>query len=84
MHNPDKIPHILKYMGGKREIYIDIALANMEVATDTFCDLFAGTSIVAYAFSDRYNIISNDIQQYSSIFSQTYLDKISIKRSARR
>lgn len=75
MHNSDTIPHILKYMGGKREILndIDSAIANMEVATDTFCDLFAGTSIVAFAFSDKYNIISNDIQQYSSIFAQTYL-----------
>lgn len=74
MHNPDTIPHILKYMGGKREILNDInsAIENMGIITDTFCDLFAGTAIVAFAFSDKYNIVSNDIQQYSSIFAEAY------------
>lgn len=75
MHNPDKIPHILKYMGGKRELLTDINLAikKMGVHADTLCDLFAGTAIVAYAFSDTYHIVSNDIQHYSSIFAETYM-----------
>lgn len=75
MHNPDIIPHILKYMGGKRDILNDInsAIEEMQITADTFCDLFAGTAIVAFAFSDKYHIISNDIQQYSSIFAETYL-----------
>lgn len=75
MHNPDKIPHILKYMGGKRELLTDINLAikKMGVPADTLCDLFAGTAIVAYAFSDTYHIVSNDIQHYSSIFAETYM-----------
>lgn len=79
MHNPDKIPHILKYMGGKREILNDInsAIKEMQITANTFCDLFAGTAIVAFAFSDKYNIVSNDIQQYSSIFAETYLSNYS-------
>lgn len=80
MIDTDKIPHILKYMGGKREILndIDAAIIKMDIATNTFCDLFAGTSIVAFAFSDRYDVVSNDIQQYSSIFSETYMTDYSI------
>lgn len=73
------IPHILKYMGGKKEMLNDIgkAIERMHISTHTLCDLFAGTSIVAFAFSDEYNIISNDIQQYSSIFAQTYFSDYS-------
>ena len=68
------IPHFLKYMGSKREILGDIRDAVDSLHTDSscFCDLFAGTSIVSYAMSDRYNVISNDIQQYSSVFAKTY------------
>ena len=72
----DNIPHILKYMGGKREMLNDIhlALATMEVNSDTFCDLFAGTSVVAYAMSDEYNLVVNDIQKYSEIFAKCYMN----------
>lgn len=70
----DMIPHFLKYMGSKREILGDIREAVDALHTDStcFCDLFAGTAIVSYAMSDRYNVISNDIQQYSSVFAKTY------------
>lgn len=74
----DKIPHLLKYMGSKREIlgFIDKAVENLEVNSSWFCDLFSGTAVVSAAFLDRYNIISNDIQQYSSIFAHTYSTNI--------
>lgn len=67
-------------MGSKREILDDIGLAieALGVTSEWFCDLFAGTSIVSYAFKDQFNIQSNDIQEYSSIFAHTYflnLDK---------
>lgn len=80
MHNPDTIPHILKYMGGKREILEDInnSILEMGVQTNDFCDLFAGTAIVALAFSDKYNIVSNDIQHYSSVFAETYMTDYSM------
>lgn len=72
----DNIPHILKYMGGKKEMLNDIHLAldAMEVNSDTFCDLFAGTSVVAYAMSDEYNLVVNDIQRYSEIFAKCYMN----------
>lgn len=70
----DKIPHLLKYMGSKREIlcYIEKAVEELQVDSTCFCDLFSGTAVVSAAFLDKYDIISNDIQQYSSIFAHTY------------
>lgn len=77
----EHIPHILKYMGGKREMLdaIGEAVRRIDDGTlRTFCDLFSGTAIVSYAFSDSYDIVSNDIQKYSSIFAQTYASDFSV------
>ena len=81
MINQEQIPHILKYMGGKREMLDAIGEAVRRIDNGTlrtFCDLFSGTAIVSYAFSDTYDIISNDIQRYSSIFAQTYASDFSV------
>ena len=61
-------------MGSKREILNDINEALVELHTDStcLCDLFSGTAVVSAAFLDKYDIISNDIQQYSSVFAHTY------------
>lgn len=80
MINSQEIPHLIKYMGSKREILDDIGLAieTLGVTSEWFCDLFAGTSIVSCALKNQFNIQSNDIQEYSSIFAHTYflnLDK---------
>ena len=84
MIRQDRIPHILKYMGGKREMLDDIknAIFEMNLKTDVFCDLFAGTSIVGYAFSDTFRVVSNDIQRYSSIFGNTYFSDLSYIKDA--
>lgn len=50
----------------------------MDVGCDTFCDLFAGTAIVAYAMSDEYNLVLNDIQQYSEILARCYMNDYSM------
>ena len=70
----EKIPHLLKYMGSKREILCLIHDAIEELHTDSshFCDLFSGTAIVSAAFLDQFNVVSNDIQKYSGIFANTY------------
>ena len=81
MIHQEQIPHILKYMGGKREMLeaIDKAVRRIDDGTlRSFCDLFSGTAIVSYAFSDSYDIVSNDIQRYSSIFAQTYSSDFSV------
>lgn len=74
----EKIPHLLKYMGSKREIlcYIDKAVEELQVDSSCFCDLFSGTAVVSAAFLDEYDIISNDIQQYSSVFAHIYSSNI--------
>ena len=66
-------------MGGKREMLTDIhnALAAMDVKSETLCDLFAGTSVVAYAMSDEYDLVVNDIQHYSEIFAKCYMNDYS-------
>lgn len=70
----DKIPHLIKYMGSKREIlcFIDKAVEDLNVNSSCFCDLFSGTAVVSAAFLNKYDVISNDIQQYSSVFAHTY------------
>lgn len=70
----ESIPHLLKYMGSKREILYLIHDAIEELHSDSshFCDLFSGTAIVSAAFLDQYNVVSNDIQKYSSVFANTY------------
>ena len=80
MIRQEQIPHILKYMGGKREMLEDIgqAVSGMNLNATDFCDLFAGTAIVSYAFSDEFNVISNDIQAYSSIFGNTYFSNFAV------
>ncbi len=74
MKSIDNIPHILKYMGSKREIlnFVGTAIHDLNVNSRWLCDLFAGTSIISAAFNDEYNVISNDIQEYSSILAKTY------------
>lgn len=69
------LPHILKYMGSKREIlpFVLEAIRQSNVQSENFCDLFAGTCIVGASLKDKYHIHLNDIQEYSSIFAQCYL-----------
>lgn len=76
--NDPKIPHILKYMGSKREI-IDFVVQSIEelgVDSDWFCDLFSGTSVVGASLKSKFNIHSNDIQSYSGILARTYLSDL--------
>ena len=56
---------------------INQAITDMRIESSDLCDLFAGTAIVSYAFSDSFNVISNDIQAYSSIFCNTYFSDYS-------
>lgn len=69
-----KIPHIIKYMGSKRNI-LDFVI---QAISDHYkgghlCDLFAGTSILSGALGKLVPMHTNDIQEYSSILAKTYL-----------
>ena len=70
-----KLPHLLKYMGSKREIinFVKESVYSLEVNGGWLCDLFAGTGIVSGSLKEDFNIHANDIQQYSSVLSYTYL-----------
>lgn len=73
-----KIPHLLKYMGSKREIidFIKESVNALNVEAEWFCDLFAGTSVVSGAFKGEYKIHTNDVQIYSSVLANTYLSNL--------
>lgn len=62
-------------MGSKREIidFVTESIFSLEVKGGWLCDLFAGTGIVSGSLKGDYNIHANDIQEYSSILSYTYL-----------
>ena len=70
-----KLPHLLKYMGSKREIinFVKESVYSLGVNGGWLCDLFAGTGIVSGSLKEDFNIHANDIQQYSSVLSYTYL-----------
>lgn len=72
------IPHLMKYMGSKREIleFITDSIRELNIQSEWFCDLFSGTSIVGASLRDEYNIISNDIQSYSEVFAKTYFSNL--------
>jgi adenine-specific DNA-methyltransferase len=73
-----KIPHILKYMGSKREIldFVISSINELQIKDTWFCDLFSGTSVVGASLKGQYNVHSNDIQSYSSILAKTYLSDL--------
>lgn len=70
-----KIPHLLKYMGSKREIldFVVNAIESLDVDSTWLCDLFSGTGVVGGSLKDKYSVHANDVQAYSSILSHTYL-----------
>lgn len=70
-----KIPHLLKYMGSKRELldFVTTAIDQIGQENDWVCDLFAGTSVVSGSLKAKYNVHANDIQSYSAVLAQTYL-----------
>ena len=73
-----KLPHLMKYMGSKRELldFIISSINDLDIESNWFCDLFSGTSVVGCSLKDEYNVQINDIQVYTSIFANTYLPNI--------
>jgi adenine-specific DNA-methyltransferase len=78
MIDSNRIPHLMKYMGSKREIleFIISSIQELNIESEWFCDLFSGTSIVGAALRDEFNILSNDIQSYSEVFAKTYFSNL--------
>lgn len=70
-------PHIIKYMGAKTSIidYITESVDNIKF-NGTVYDLFAGTTIVSAYLNKKYDVVINDVQEYSSILAKAYLNKL--------
>ena len=53
-----KLPHLMKYMGSKRELldFIISSINDLDIESNWFCDLFSGTSIDGCSLKDEYNI----------------------------
>lgn len=71
------VPHIIKYMGSKRQI-LDFVVEGINECYlgKAVCDLFAGSAVLSGALRDSVPMISNDIQAYSSALANTYLSDI--------
>jgi len=74
LNHKSVVPHIIKYMGSKREL-LDFLIDSINeiYEGEVVCDLFAGTSVLSGSIGHNSVMFSNDIQEYSSIFAQTYL-----------
>lgn len=73
----NNIPSLTKYMGSKTEIinYVFRGLNSIHKEGQSLCDLFSGSSTLAGALRNNcVKFVSNDIQNYSSIFSKAYYD----------
>lgn len=75
MLTPQPFPSLIKYMGSKTKI-IDFIVDGINFVHQKdrpVLDLFAGSASLAGAIGRQVNFISNDIQEYSKVLSQTYL-----------
>ncbi|MDQ2088237.1 DNA adenine methylase [Herbivorax sp. ANBcel31] len=74
MNFDQNVPHIIKYMGSKRQILDFIVEGISDCYTGgTICDLFAGSSVLSGALRNEATILSNDIQKFSSVLANMYL-----------
>lgn len=62
---------IIQYLGSKINLLSDIdnCISGELEEGDVLIDLFAGTGVVSEYFKRKYNIISNDIQEYSYLMN---------------
>lgn len=69
-------PSVVKYMGSKTEVLdlIEEGINYLNRDYEYICDLFAGSATLSGALRGHANVISNDVQQYSQVFSKTYLN----------
>lgn len=69
------IPHVIKYMGSKRNILDFVTDTIKECAEDKqrLYDLFGGSAVVGGAMRDFMPVTINDIQVYTSVIARLYL-----------
>lgn len=70
-------PKLIKYMGSKANIIEFVSESIQSVYTSGIvCDLFSGAANLSGALGSTYPMISNDIQNYSSMLASVYLNPI--------
>lgn len=71
-----EFPSVVKYMGSKTEVLdlIEKGFNFLQRDYDNICDLFAGSATLSGALRNEAKVISNDVQMYSSVFANTYLN----------
>jgi adenine-specific DNA-methyltransferase len=69
-------PSVVKYMGSKTDVLdlIEKGFNCLGKKYDYVCDLFAGSATLSAALRGKVNVISNDVQMYSEVFTNTYLN----------
>lgn len=74
-----EFPSVIKYMGSKTEVLdlIENGFDYLDRPYKYVCDLFAGSATLSGALRNQVNVISNDIQAYSAVFTSAYLNNYS-------
>ncbi|SER16904.1 adenine-specific DNA-methyltransferase [Neolewinella agarilytica] len=73
---PD-MPHIIKYMGSKRNLldFVVESIDSVRTGKDQrLYDLFAGSSVVGGSFRNKMPVTCNDVQSYSGLIGRVYLN----------
>lgn len=66
----------MRYIGNKNRIlhHIDKLIEDKQIKGGVFADLFTGTGSVADHFKDRFEIVTNDLLYYASVFSEAKIN----------
>lgn len=74
-------PRIIYYLGSKYRILPQVVnkISSIAKKNAKVCDLFSGSGSVAVALSERYDVITVDIQEYSRVLCSALLNSPSIK-----
>lgn len=67
----------MRYIGSKENLlcFIEEAVVASGIHSGVFCDLFAGTTVVGRHFKGKgYQVISNDLMEYSFVFGKAYIE----------
>ena len=71
----------IHYLGSKLRIldFIQKVIDEVDPTQSPICDLFAGTGSVSYKLSDKRQVVSVDIQEYSKVICSALLNPSKIK-----
>lgn len=67
---------IIQYLGSKINVipFIREEIEKLITPGDTILDVFSGTGVVGQSLKDNFNVISNDVQEYSFLINKLLLE----------